>query len=67
MIRELASILIALLVFGSVGYSIFQVDRTAHDGKLDLKAAAVEVKKDFKDVESFFASGASANHDRYND
>lgn len=56
-----------LFVATVFGYTVYQVDRTAVDGKIQIEAVKEEIKEDFHDVEAFFAKGDTANHDRYND
>lgn len=58
---------LALLVFLSFGYTVYQVDRTSVNGEINLPALKAEIVEDYKDVEAEFAKGASANHNRYND
>lgn len=63
---KLYSVIVPLLIFGAFGYFWYQADRTSEDGKINKDAFVEEVKEDYHDVEEFFASGDSANHDNYN-
>jgi len=59
--------IIALVIFLTFGYGVYQVDRTSVNGEINVPALKAEIIEDYKDVEAEFAKGETANHKRYND
>lgn len=64
---DFGGLILFAFVASVFGYSVFTLERTAGpDGEIEKEKVVEQVKQDYDDVEEFFASGGTANHDRYN-